>query len=276
MRAAQRRASRPLFGLAGVNSATTRSTFSGSNPYPYPTHANPNPYQIFHLPHNASQAEVKRRCKSFILVCSFDELSKILDIDLVRIYHPDSPVSRALPPEVTDGRFQAITKAYDALRGKTPMTPEGIQSTSDARNPTSAVWRARQARRLDLDTGGDDRWKDKVILFGAIFVGNLLILRIRIYSIGCFRRLLDLLHKQCQLVERRLKRCSVKRPMLIIIHARDTRKGPKIGSWLQNQTKRGRSRKAVHTLVFMFSSFQMYSKNDTNIQKLMIQICLMV
>ncbi|KIM91902.1 hypothetical protein PILCRDRAFT_103451 [Piloderma croceum F 1598] len=153
MWAAQRQVSRPLFGrLAGVHSATTRSTSSGSNPYPYPTHTNPNPYQIFHLPHNASQAEVKRRY-----------------IDLVRIYHPDSPVSRALPPEVTDGRFQAITKAYDALRGKTPMTPEGIQSTSDAQSPTLAVWRARQARRLDLDAGGDDRWKDRVILFGVIF-----------------------------------------------------------------------------------------------------------
>jgi len=150
MWAAQRQASRPLFGrLAGVNS---RSKSSGSNPYPYPTHAHPSPYQIFHLPHNASQAEVKRRY-----------------IDLVRIYHPDSPVSRALPPEVTDGRFQAITKAYDVLRGKTPMTPEGIQSTSDAQHPTPAVWRARQARRLDLDAGGDDRWKDRVILFGVIF-----------------------------------------------------------------------------------------------------------
>jgi hypothetical protein len=186
MWAAQRQASRPLFGrLAGWNSATTRSKSSGSNPYPYPTHANPNPYQIFHLPHNASQAEVKRRCTSFILVGSFDGLSQISDIDLVRIYHPDSPVSRALPPEVTDGRFQAITKAYDALRGKTPMTPEGIQSTSDAQHPTSAVWRARQARRLDLDAGGDDRWKDRVILFGVIFVGSPLTFRIRTYLIGC-------------------------------------------------------------------------------------------
>jgi len=104
-------------------------------------------------------------------------LSQISDIDLVRIYHPDSPVSRALPPEVTDGRFQSITKAYDALRGRTPMMPEGIQGTSDAQNPTSTAWRARQARRLDLDIGGDDRWKDRVILFGVVFVGSALTLR---------------------------------------------------------------------------------------------------
>jgi hypothetical protein len=99
-------------------------------------------------------------------------LSKSSDIDLVRIYHPDSPVSRALSPEVTDGRFHAITKAYDVLRGKTAMTPEGIQSKSDAQNPTSAVRKARQARRLDLDAGSDDQWKDRIILFGTILVGT--------------------------------------------------------------------------------------------------------
>jgi len=125
---------------------------SSSNPYPYPTYANPSPYQIFHLPHNASQAEIKRRY-----------------IDLVRIYHPDSPVSRALPPEITDGRFQSIAKAYDALRGRKSVIPGAIQSHSDVQRTTSDPWRARQSRRLDLDTGGDDRWKDRIILFGVIF-----------------------------------------------------------------------------------------------------------
>lgn len=94
----------------------------------------------------------------------------LADIDLVRIYHPDSPVSRALPREVTDGRFQSITKAYDALRGRTVMNPTGFQGNPESRSSKSAAWRAQRARRLDLDAGGDDRWKDKMLLFGAIFV----------------------------------------------------------------------------------------------------------
>lgn len=96
--------------------------------------------------------------------------NEFLDIDLVRIYHPDSPVSRALPPEVTDGRFQAITKSYDTLRGKTPMKPGGFDNRADSKKSTSATWRAQRARRLDLDSGIDDRWKDRIIVFGVIFV----------------------------------------------------------------------------------------------------------
>ena len=101
------------------------------------------------------------------LTC-FVLLISAIDIDLVRIYHPDSPVSRALPPELTDGRFQAITKAYDALRGKTVMTPAGVEAKADV--PQSAAWRRHRARRLDLDSGGDDRWKERLLILGAVFV----------------------------------------------------------------------------------------------------------
>jgi len=37
------------------------------NPYPYPKHNRPTPYQIFHLQSGATQAEIKSRCKSNIL-----------------------------------------------------------------------------------------------------------------------------------------------------------------------------------------------------------------
>lgn len=40
----------------------TRNTSTSANPYPYPTHANPTPHQIFHLPQSATKAEVKARC----------------------------------------------------------------------------------------------------------------------------------------------------------------------------------------------------------------------
>jgi hypothetical protein len=175
MWAAHRQTHRLLFSQqVRMISSKSKSSTSGSNPYPYPTHANPSPFQIFHLPHNASQAEIKRRCTPSLLVRLSTWLIQISDIDLVRIYHPDSPVSRALPSEITDGRFQSITKAYGTLRGKTAMNPGGIDSKPDDQNPVPA-WRLRQARRLDLDTGGDDRWKDRIILFGVIFVRNMFI-----------------------------------------------------------------------------------------------------
>jgi hypothetical protein len=37
------------------------------NPYPYPKHPNPTPYQIFHLPTSASQAQIKARCTPLLL-----------------------------------------------------------------------------------------------------------------------------------------------------------------------------------------------------------------
>lgn len=97
-------------------------------------------------------------------------LRPAIDIDLVRIYHPDSPVSRALPPELTDGRFQAIAKAHDALRGKTPMNPRGVEAKPDV--PHSAAWRAHRARRLDMDSGIDDRWQERLLILGGVFVSS--------------------------------------------------------------------------------------------------------
>lgn len=41
-------------------------------PYPFPAHANPTPYEIFHLPVGASQSAIKSRCKHTPLVTSID------------------------------------------------------------------------------------------------------------------------------------------------------------------------------------------------------------
>lgn len=40
----------------------------------------------------------------------------LLDYDLVRSHHPDTPHCRSLPTDLAHSRFQAITKAYDILR----------------------------------------------------------------------------------------------------------------------------------------------------------------
>ncbi|KIY51893.1 hypothetical protein FISHEDRAFT_20784, partial [Fistulina hepatica ATCC 64428] len=72
-----------------------------SNPYPFPSKAHPTPHEIFHLPATASQADIKARYFA-----------------LVRIHHPDSVHGRNLTSAQRHERFQAVTKAYDILRGK--------------------------------------------------------------------------------------------------------------------------------------------------------------
>ncbi|KAF8502387.1 hypothetical protein F5888DRAFT_1940955, partial [Russula emetica] len=142
----------PISRLARPNASTTSA--SSSNPYPYPPHSNPTPHQIFHLQlTGASQKEVKSRY-----------------YELVRIYHPDSPIARAYPPEVSEARFHAITTSYDVLRGRrTTLDPNSPDGTPHPRVDLHALWRAKQCHRHDPMEPVDDRWKDGIIL-GSLFL----------------------------------------------------------------------------------------------------------
>lgn len=123
-----------------------------ANPYPYPPNSNPTPHQIFHLPLSASQKEVKARY-----------------FELVRIYHPDSPVARAYPSEISEARFHAISASYDVLRGHRPTLDSESPHATPPRFDLHAIWRAKQRHRQDPIGPADDRWKDGV-LFGSLLV----------------------------------------------------------------------------------------------------------
>ncbi|KAI0785711.1 hypothetical protein C8Q75DRAFT_306320 [Abortiporus biennis] len=142
---------------------TTRTHFirqasTSANPYPFPPNSNPTPHQIFHLPKSASLKDVKTRY-----------------YDLVRIYHPDSPVSRAVLPATAQARFQAISAAYDVLRGKSRILPSGetepvSKDTTTYHELSTAMWRAKQRRRADLSVGGvDERWKERMMMATIFF-----------------------------------------------------------------------------------------------------------
>ncbi|KAG6868917.1 hypothetical protein C0993_007691 [Termitomyces sp. T159_Od127] len=92
------------------------------------------------------------------------------DYELVRIYHPDK-ADPLIPPEDAHARFQSITAAYDVLQGKVPLKDSPFLSTSspvrDGSYPTTAAWRAR-SRRNELYAGKDERWKDRLIIFGLV------------------------------------------------------------------------------------------------------------
>ena len=89
----------------------------------------------------------------------------VSDYDLVRIYHPDSPVARNYSAELAQARFQSISKAYDMMRGKSAITGEVV--TNRERHVDPARFRPKTTRRPHFDeTTGDERWKER-ILFGA-------------------------------------------------------------------------------------------------------------
>jgi hypothetical protein len=99
----------------------------------------------------------------------------------VRIHHPDAPSSRALPAELAQSRFHSITEAYDILRGakagfgsgSIPGESTTQRAAREARNLQAAIWRAKQAKRADLDIGEtDDRWKDRLMIGFVVLVGH--------------------------------------------------------------------------------------------------------
>ncbi|KAM6502129.1 hypothetical protein JOM56_002106 [Amanita muscaria] len=140
----------PWFRTASTSSGTSHPN---NNPYPFPAHRNPTPYQLFHLPINATEEDIKARY-----------------YDLVRIYHPDK--ASGAPPEIAHARFQAITAAYDILRKRRGQPDTASSGWKEGGYPTAAAWRAAsQARRAqELYSGKriDDRWKDRVFVLSVI------------------------------------------------------------------------------------------------------------
>jgi len=108
------------------------------------------------------------------------------DFDLVRLYHPDKP-GLSVSPEVAHAQFQAITAAYDVLRGKTPPgsapSPSGSRAT-DTTYGTTAAWRAVRQRRQELYNSGaaDDSWKDKIIILGVVGVRSTFLFGVKGFS----------------------------------------------------------------------------------------------
>ena len=108
-----------------------------------------------------------------------DHPSGATDYELVRVYHPDSPIARAHPPEISEARFHAISTSYDVLRGRRPThDPDSPDAPLHPRVDLHALWRAKQRLRQDPLSGpADDRWKDGILL-GSIIV-------VRSFHFGC-------------------------------------------------------------------------------------------
>lgn len=144
-----------LHNLVGHARLASTSTSSTSPPYPFPTHRNPTPHQIFHLSAGASQADIKARY-----------------YELARTFHPDAPAAQALPATVRHARFHAVTRAYDILRGKphASFVSDG-DGTELARRRRQHAQRQAYRRHAAADFaeaagvgGADEAWKDQLII----------------------------------------------------------------------------------------------------------------
>lgn len=148
-----------LHNLVGhARLASTSASSSTSPPFPFPTHRNPTPHQIFHLPPGASQSDIKARY-----------------YELARTFHPDAPAAQALPATVRHARFHAVARAYDVLRGK-PHAPfaaddDGTYAGDLTRQRRQHAQRQAYRRRAAADFadaagvgGADEAWKDQVII----------------------------------------------------------------------------------------------------------------
>lgn len=127
---------------------------AADNQYPFPANPRPSPHQIFHLPITATQKDIKARY-----------------YDLVRLHHPDSTNCRHMSAAERHRRFQAITNAYEILRGKkAPESPFDPFAAELARRKRAyaAARRGRQHSMYrdyrDYAPSGDERWKDRLIV----------------------------------------------------------------------------------------------------------------
>ena len=107
-----------------------------------------------------------------------------IDYELVKLHHPDSPQCRNLPDRTRHARFQAITHAYDILKGRhglygrDPAREElerRRRSMARRQRPRTDVPHARPAD-FDWNSSADDRWKDWVIIAVGVLVSPLLVL----------------------------------------------------------------------------------------------------
>jgi hypothetical protein len=76
----------------------------------------------------------------------------LVDYQLVKLHHPDSPLCRSVPADVRHERFKAIKDAYDILRGK----------SASPRNPQMDELARRRRSSPDMDgrrwTGNHNEW----------------------------------------------------------------------------------------------------------------------
>ena len=111
--------------------------------------------------------------------------SLLLDYQLVRLHHPDTPHARRLPSHISRARFQAIQSAHDALTGKSRRAnnPFSMHTAHTKGNKVHTHGRTYRPHNVDAEWAraaeeseehATDRQKDQIITLGVIAVRTLL------------------------------------------------------------------------------------------------------
>lgn len=139
---------------------------ANTSSFTFPPHTNPTPHEIFHLPHTASQDEIKARCESNLSslrtptspIVRFSHQfgfwrhrplnCQLQDYELVKVYHPDaSDGQHDVSPSVRNAQFRAITHAYGILRGRTGLSSKGGTDAWDYHDEAMRAELRRRSRR---------------------------------------------------------------------------------------------------------------------------------
>lgn len=86
-----------------------------------------------------------------------------------------------MTPEVAQARFQAVTKAYDSLqKGKVKSKAHlGGNPFADITEGKMSARRRRELRaRAELRVGGDEKWREWLIV-GALFAVSRIVVYLR-------------------------------------------------------------------------------------------------
>ncbi|KAG8872336.1 hypothetical protein FRB97_007751 [Tulasnella sp. 331] len=131
---------------SGVSQTTSAS--SSKNPYPFPSHRNPTPHQIFHLDTTASDAQIKSRY-----------------YELVKLFHPDTAYQDGKPSKARQERFQRITAAYNHLRRNNRRSRlPSVSSTyrnSTSQYPANGTWNAKRNEWTGFEYQFDEQFNVK-------------------------------------------------------------------------------------------------------------------
>lgn len=96
------------------------------------------------------------------------------DIDLVRAHHPDSAHCRHLPPGERHARFQAITAAYDHLRGRSnPFRLHATQRPTYASDDMRGQRHTRNNHSAPSSSSEANASLELIPIILAVFVGHI-------------------------------------------------------------------------------------------------------
>ena len=107
-------------------------------------------------------------------------LTPYSDLELTKLYHPDTLTAQEMPEEVAYARFRAVTAAYHSIQRRVPLIESNkdslLDSEADEIRKRLATWgamgprlspfeKARRERALNAEKNAGKWWKTDMTLY---------------------------------------------------------------------------------------------------------------